>query len=147
MRLKAIRGSEQYQATNFSMAYLYTRREAGNVRLLALPSSNDPNPAIAVRCDDNLLWLFCDPFLTASGAVPNGIANSNWSNQGCSEVLMEIDEHRVDEISLAVVLRLSTASVAQTAHYQRIERCFVEVRRCTRPMVCFVNVECVTQAA
>ena len=24
-----------------------------------------------------------------------------------------------------------------------IERCFVEVRRCTRPMVCFVNVESV----
>ena len=33
--------------------------------------------------------------------------------------------------------------VAQIAHHHVIERCFVEVRRRTRPMVCFVNVESV----
>ncbi len=35
MRLKAKRGSEQYQAMNWSMAYSYTRREAGEPRLLS----------------------------------------------------------------------------------------------------------------
>src|ERR1700736_2405643 len=34
-------------------------------------------------------------------------------------------------------------TVAQTAHHRRDQRCFVEVRRRTRPMVCFVNVESV----
>ena len=33
MRLKARRGSEQYQAMNWSIAYSYTRREAGEPRL------------------------------------------------------------------------------------------------------------------
>lgn len=35
--------------------------------------------------------------------MPNGIANSDWSNQRSQEVLMEIDEHKVDEISLALL--------------------------------------------
>ena len=35
MRLKARRGSEQYQAMNWSMAYSYTRREASEPRLLS----------------------------------------------------------------------------------------------------------------
>ena len=35
MRLKARRGSEQYQAMNWSIAYSYTRREAGEPRLLS----------------------------------------------------------------------------------------------------------------
>ncbi len=48
-----------------------------------------------------------------------------------------------DLAGVAVVLRLPPASVAQTAHHQRDRRCFVEVRRRTRPMVCFVNVESV----
>src|ERR1700734_4325358 len=33
--LKANRGSEQYQAMNWSMAYSYTRREGGEPRLLS----------------------------------------------------------------------------------------------------------------
>ena len=73
MRLKAIRGSEQYQATNFSMAYLYTRREAGGVRLFSTATFDDPNLAIAGRFGDNLLWLSCDPRLTAFVAVPMGL--------------------------------------------------------------------------
>ena len=35
MRLNARRGSEQYQAMNWSMPYSYTRREAGAPRLLS----------------------------------------------------------------------------------------------------------------
>ena len=40
-----------------------------------------------------------------------------------------------------VVFRFSPAPVAKTTHHQRDRRCFVEVCRRTRPMVCFVNVE------
>jgi hypothetical protein len=41
----------------------------------------------------------------------------------------------------AVVLRLSSAPVAETPCYQLIERRFVEARRRTGPMVCFFDVE------
>jgi transposase-like protein len=44
---------------------------------------------------------------------------------------------------VAVILRLSPPPVAQLRTTNVIERCFVEVRRRTRPMVCFVNVESV----
>ncbi len=36
---------------------------------------------------------------------------------------------------------LFPGTVAKTTHYQRDRRCFVKMRRGTRPMVCFVNVE------
>src|ERR1700674_703049 len=44
---------------------------------------------------------------------------------------------------VAVVFCVPPASLAETAHHRRDRRCFVEVRRRTRPMVCFVNVESV----
>jgi transposase-like protein len=44
---------------------------------------------------------------------------------------------------VAVDLRVPSAPVAQTALHHVIERCFVEVRRRTRPMVCCGNVESV----
>jgi hypothetical protein len=46
-------------------------------------------------------------------------------------------------VRAVVVLRFPPLPVAQTAHRQPDRRCFVEVRRRTRPMVCFVNVESV----
>ena len=40
-----------YQAMNWSMAYSYTRREAGEPRLLKLPFYDDPGPAVEATGD------------------------------------------------------------------------------------------------
>src|SRR5947209_4601019 len=73
MRLNARRGSEQYQAMNWSMAYSYTRREAGEPRPLRAVLNGLGSPAsrrvYEYAIDQFIAWYCSEPRLAFNRIV------------------------------------------------------------------------------